>query len=223
MVIPVSFQSKKYYVLGKVANRGVFPLDRPVTVLEAIARARGLETGLVGENTFELADLKHSFLVRNGRRTPLDFEKLFHGGDMSQNIAIEPGDYLYFPGTSLSEVFILGEVTSPGPLSVGSSGSLAGALSARGGFTERAYKSKVLVVRGSLSQPETFVVDVGDVLAARAPDFKLEPKDIVYVSARPWIKAEELLDAAVQAFIQGAVTGVVSDRVGAIITSPVFD
>jgi hypothetical protein len=56
-----------------------------------------------------------------------------------------------------------------------------------------------------LNRPETFVVDASAVLAARAPDLRLQPKDIVYVSARPWIKDEELLDAAATAFVQSAV------------------
>ncbi|MBC8096741.1 MAG: hypothetical protein H7Y43_13110, partial [Akkermansiaceae bacterium] len=40
----------------------------------------------------------------------------------------------------------------------------------------------------------------------RTPDFRLEPKDIVYVSHRPFFKAEELLDMATVAFIQSVVT-----------------
>ena len=42
IVIPVAIHSKKYVVLGAVAGRGVYPFERPVTVIEAIARAGGL-------------------------------------------------------------------------------------------------------------------------------------------------------------------------------------
>jgi protein involved in polysaccharide export with SLBB domain len=79
------------------------------------------------------------------------------------------------------------------------------AIATRGGFTERAWKKKILITRGSLHRPETFVVDAPAVLSARQPDFQLQPKDIVYISARPWIKAEELLDSAASAFAQAAV------------------
>jgi len=34
---------------------------------------------------------------------PLNFERLFQAGDLSQNIAIEPGDYLYFPPARLKK------------------------------------------------------------------------------------------------------------------------
>ena len=37
-VIPVSYRSKRYYMLGAVAQKGVFALDRPITVIEAVAQ-----------------------------------------------------------------------------------------------------------------------------------------------------------------------------------------
>jgi hypothetical protein len=63
----------------------------------------------------------------------------------------------------------------------------------------------VLVVRGSINHPQTFVVNVMDVVNGRATDFRLEPKDIVYVSYRPFFRAEELLDLALTAFIQAII------------------
>jgi protein involved in polysaccharide export with SLBB domain len=102
LITPVAFRSKRYYMLGKVMTKGVYVLDRPITVLEAIARAHGLENGLIDRNVIDLADFSRSFLARGGRRYPLNFEKLFQEGDLSQNIAIEPGDYIYFPSASCS-------------------------------------------------------------------------------------------------------------------------
>ena len=148
--------------------------------------------------------MQHSFLARQGKRVPVDLEKLFQG-DLSQNAALEPDDYLFFPPTSHGEVYVLGEVRIPGAIGFGGDLTAIGAITARGGFTDRAWKKKVLVVRGSLNRPEKFVVDTAAVLSASAPDFRLQPKDIVYVSQRPWIKAEELLDAAASAFVQAAV------------------
>ena len=36
---PIAYNSKKFYVLGNVTTKGVFALDRPTTLLEALARA----------------------------------------------------------------------------------------------------------------------------------------------------------------------------------------
>jgi polysaccharide biosynthesis/export protein len=75
-------------------------------------------------------------------------------------------------------------------------------------------------VRGSLNRPETFVVNVHDIVDAKMPDFKLQPKDIIYVSSRPFIKAEELLDLAATGFIQSAVTAWTGQYIGPFITKP---
>lgn len=222
IVVPQAFASKKYYVLGKVAQKGVYTLDRPLTVIEAVARAQGLETGLYERTTVEMADLSRSFLIRNGKKQEVNLEKLFLDGDLTQNAQIEPNDYLFFAGASINEIYVLGEVMNPGPVGFLPNATLLTALTDRGGFGEQAYKGKVLVVRGSLNNPETFVIDTKKILAAEDPDFRLEPKDIVYVSKRPWIKVEQLLDEATQSFIQGFVTGWVGENIGPWFRSPVF-
>jgi len=76
ILVPQEVASKRYTILGMVQNRGVCQLDRPVTLLEAIANAGGLATGLYERNTIELADLDRSFITRNGQRLPVDFRKL---------------------------------------------------------------------------------------------------------------------------------------------------
>ena len=222
IVTPSAFRSKRYYLLGTVIDRGAYPLDRPLTIIEAIARARGIATGLLEQNTVEIADLPRAFLIRNQQRMPVDFVKLFRHGDLSQNIQIEPGDYIYFPSSVLNEVYILGSVMSPGTVGVTDQSSLVGVLTVRGGFTEKSYRQKVLVVRGSINQPETFVVNVADILRGLSPDFPLQPKDIVYISDRPWARAEELLDMAIAAFATTAVTVWTGQNIGPFITSPII-
>jgi protein involved in polysaccharide export with SLBB domain/capsular polysaccharide biosynthesis protein len=222
IIIPVSFNSKKYFILGRVANEGVFVLDRPLTIIEAVARAGGLRTGMFERNLAEMADLGRSFLVRHGQRVPIDLGRLFYAGDLAQNLALEPNDYLYFAPIMLEEIYVLGEVLAPGIVGAGPGMSLIKAISSRGGFTPRAYQKRILVVRGSLQQPETFAVDAPPILAGRTPDFRLKPRDIVFVNERPWIKVEELLDIAIQSFIEAAVTTWAGSNIDPIITSPIL-
>ena len=222
IIIPVQFTSKKYYMLGKVSQRGTYTLDRPITIVEAVARAHGLETGLSDLNTLDLADFQHSFLVRRGKRIPIDFEKLFNQGDLSQNIALEPEDYLYFPTAGIKEVYVVGEVRFPGVVPWTPDLTVIGALAARGGFTDNAYKSRVLIIRGSLNHPQPIVADTLTILDARGQDIRLETKDIIYVSGRPFLRAEQLLDLGVTAFIQSATAEWTGRHVGPIINHPVF-
>ena len=220
IVTPGAFHSKKYFVLGAVGTRGVFTFDRPVTVIEALARAGGLQTGIYGHDTVELADLGHSFLVRNGQRMPVDFERLFERGDLSQNVPLQPDDFLYFALASANEIYVLGEVSVPGVAAFLPRTSVMSVIAARGGFTTRAFRSRVLVVRGSLNNPQSFIVDTSAILSAKQPDVKLQAKDIVYISRSPWVKAEELVDTVATAFIQGFVVNTTSRKVGPWITKP---
>jgi len=205
-------------MLGKVNAKGAYPLDRPLTILEAVARAKGLETGLYQRTTVEMADLGRSFIVRGNEKLAVDFSRLFLEGDLTQNISIEPNDYIFFASTGANDIYVLGEVMAPGPLGFVSEATVLSAITDRGGYTEFAFKRRVLVVRGSLTEPETFVINTDGMLDGRLQDFRLQARDIVYVSRRPWVKAEELLDEAASAFIEGSVTTWAGLNVGPIIT-----
>jgi protein involved in polysaccharide export with SLBB domain len=206
LITPVAFRSKKYFVLGNVVAKGAYTLDRPLTVLEAIARARGFESAMVDRSVVDLVDFSRSFVARQGQRMPLNFEKLFEAGDLSQNLPVEPGDYIYIAGAKMSEVYVVGEVRLPGPATYTPSQTVVSAITSRGGFTQRAYHSRVLVVRGSLNAPDKIVVNVAEIVKGERQDFRLQPGDIIYVSHRPFAEVEDLADLATTAFIQGLIT-----------------
>lgn len=222
IITPAVVRSKRYIVLGTVVNKGVYNFDRPMTLIEAIARAGGFETGLFEQRSVELTDLSRSFLVRKGQRLPIDFEKLFQRGDLSQNIPLEPDDFLYFASAIGSDIYVLGEVGLPGVVSFAPQPTVLRVIANRGGFTQKAFRTRVLVVRGSLNRPQTFIVDTSDILAGKATDFKLEPRDIVYVSGNPWVKVADLIDLAAQAFIQSFTVTATTRNLDPIITHPLF-
>lgn len=222
VVTPFAWRSKKYYLLGTIMDRGTYYLDQPMSIIEATSRARGIATGLLEQNTVEIADLPRTFLVRQGKRVPVDFVKLFQQGDLTQNVQLEPGDYIYFPSATVNEVYVLGAVSSPGTVGVTEKASVISIITTRGGFTPKAYKQRVLVIRGSLNQPETHIVNVGAVLAAKSNDFLVQPKDIIYVADRPWARVEELLDMAIKAFVITATAEWVNMHVSPLITEPVI-
>lgn len=221
IVTPVEFRSKKFFILGKIVNKGAYTLERPLTIIEGIAQAGGLETGIFQLNTVELADLPRSFLIRNRQRVSIDFEKLFRYGDLSQNILLEPDDYIYFPSSIANEIYVLGSVKSPGAQGLAIDASVLGAVTLGGGFTERAYQQRVLVVRGGLENPQRFVVNMADILGGKSADFRLEPRDLVYVSDRPWSRVEDLADMAATAFITTMVTVWTGGSIGPLIQNPV--
>jgi len=222
IVTPVAFKSRKVFLLGKVVTKGAFTLDRPLTILEAVAEANGLETGLYELNTVELADLPRSFLVRQGKRVPVDFNQLFMRGDLSQNLLLEPDDYLYFPSAIANEIYVLGAVSQPGAQGLTSEATVLSAITLAGGYGDSAFRQRVLVVRGSIDNPKTFVINTAGILAGREKDMRLEPRDIVFVCDKPWARVEEVVDFAARAFIQAMVTTWTGENVGPLIRRPIL-
>ena len=222
VVVPAEFRSKRYTILGTVPERGVYPLDQPMTLLEVIAKAGGIETGLFEHRAVELADYSHSFMVRQRKRLSVDFEALFMRGDLAQNVAIEPGDYIFLASSVSNDYYVLGEVVRPGFQGYSNDATVITAIAKREGFTPSAYRERVLVVRGSLQKPETFVVNVNDTLKGNAPAFRIQPKDIIFVSRRPWEKAEQILDQAVVTFMESAASSWVSANVPVGIRNQIF-
>ena len=220
IITPQEVSSKRFTILGKVGRKGVFTLERPITLLEAIANAGGLESGLFDYKIVELADLDHSFVSRHGQHLPVDFRRLLHEGDMKFNLEIEPEDFIYVASNITNDFYVLGAVGSPGIQGLTEDASVVSAITRRGGFGERAWNSRVLVIRGSFAKPKTFIIDVQRVLAAKDKDFKLEPKDIVYVADRPWLLAEDVLKDALQAFASSAATNWISQHLKPIVNPP---
>ncbi|MGE9297334.1 MAG: polysaccharide biosynthesis/export family protein, partial [Puniceicoccales bacterium] len=114
IITPEEVGSKRYSIMGKVMKRGVFTLDRPLTLVEAVARAGGVQVGLFEQNTIELADMERSFVVRGNQQLDVDFQKLFLEGDMSQNVGIEPNDYIYIASNVTNQYYVFGAVGQPG-------------------------------------------------------------------------------------------------------------
>jgi len=220
IITPQELVSKRYVILGKVIDNGVFALDRPISLLEAIARSRGIETGLFEQQTVEIADMERSFIIRHGQRLGVDFARLYYEGDLSQNVQLEPGDYIYLASNLANEYYVLGSVNRPGPQGFTHRASVVSAIARREGFTAGAWQDRVLVVRGSLDSPQTFVVNVRAIVTGQEPDFPLEPGDIVYVNDRPWYRVEQILDRAISGFIESATSTWVRTNVPDAIRTP---
>lgn len=94
-----SFKGQKIFVLGEVHRPGVYQIDPPTTVLEAISNAGGFN--LDGKSSSVL-------LIRGGPEKPevktLDLKKTLEKGKVSQNILLQTGDVVYVPRTFIAQV-----------------------------------------------------------------------------------------------------------------------
>ena len=162
------------------------------------AGTREVSGGPLGEG---LADLKHSFIVRNGQLLPVDFEGLLTRGDLSQNIYLQPDDFIFFAPAYSREVYVLGAVVQPRPVTYNDGLTLAGAISGAYGTIRDAYLDHVVVVRGSVSQPQVAVVDFKAISHGRAPDVALQANDIIYVPFSPYRYLRKYAEIALNTFV----------------------
>jgi len=199
-IILRNVSSQRIWVMGRVNTPGLYPLAGPTTVLEAIARAGGLFASRFSGTTEELADLRHSFVVRNGEYVPVDFLKLLRNGDLSQNIYLKGGDYVYLPSVLNSEVYVMGAVYSPRAVGFMDQVTLLSAISAAKGLLPGAYAQRAVIVRGSLVEPSVATVNVNRIMMGKDPDVALEPRDIVWIPNSPWDRVETYAKMAMNTF-----------------------
>lgn len=187
-------------MLGGVAAPGVYPLGTPMTLLEAVALAGGVPPGGTGAD--DGADYQKSFVLRNGKRLPVDFERLLNRGDLSQNIYLEPDDFVFVAPASQASVYVLGAVAGPTALPYTRVLTLARALITCGGVVEYARQHRVVIVRGSLSEPHIAEVDYKHIVTGEARDVPLQPGDIVYVPFVAYKFAAELAEQLLDQFVR---------------------
>ncbi|MBK8478041.1 MAG: SLBB domain-containing protein [Opitutaceae bacterium] len=190
--------SQRVWVLGRVNNPGIYTLTGPTTLLDAVAQAGGLASSAPfaslaaslginppAGNSSEAADLSRSFIVREGRMLPVDFQQLLHEGALSQNIYLQPDDFIFLPSARASQVHILGAVMQPHSEKMHGALTVVQAIALSGGTEPKACLSNVAILRGSLAHPQIAVVAVDAILQGRTPDVRLEPGDIVFVPYAP--------------------------------------
>jgi len=85
-------RSKKIYLVGKVASPGEYPLQKDMTILQAISRAGGLD---------RWADTSDIRLIRKIKGTEktyqVDYDAIISGEDLSQNVLLQPDDTIFVP------------------------------------------------------------------------------------------------------------------------------
>jgi len=190
--------SQRFWMLGRVGSPGLYTLTGPTTLLDALAQAGGLSSSsplasLAASMSVSVpeaggpegADLSRSFLIRQGHFLPVDFQRLLRDGDLSQNIYLQPDDFIFLPSVRTPQIHILGAVVRPQSERMSGSLTVVQAIAQAGGPVLEASLSNVAILRGSLAQPQVAIIAVDAVLHGKAPDVRLEAGDIVFVPYSP--------------------------------------
>lgn len=185
VTVQVTFPSSiRYYFIGQFTQPGMKTSDRPLRLLEALALGGGI--------MLDRASLRGAYIARGRKRLPVNFRRLLHEGDLSQNVMLRTGDVVLIPDNTTEQAFVFAGVTvgasrvSPVPFLHGQL-TIVQALAASGfTFEDRALGRlrKVRVIRGEGDRGEIFVVNVSSILKGEAAQFPLAPGDVVYVPTR---------------------------------------
>ncbi len=169
-VIITKYNSRKISVLGEVRTPGLLRVSSDITLLEAISRSGGLT---------EDADLQGSLLIRDGHIQPVNFEKLFKQGDLSQDVLLRPSDAILIPNLKDKRVLVLGQVNKPVVLPLTPGITLLESISRSGGLTEDADLQGALLIRDGQIQPVNFekLIKQGDF----SQNLPLKPNDTVLI------------------------------------------
>ena len=133
------FRSRKAVVRGNVRNPGIIELSGPTTFLELVSKAGGFD-----KDAGDTATIKR----RVGDKDTviaINLGSLIKGGDLGQNIQINDEDTVYVSGAG--KCYVTGEVDTPGTYPCGEGTTVLKIVALARGFTGKAAKSSVSIVR----------------------------------------------------------------------------
>ena len=173
-VIVSQINSPRVFIQGEVARPGTYVLRRKSTLLELFSDVGG---------PTEEADLHGAWLLRDNRKLDIDFYKLLKEGDVSQNVLLLPGDYIFLPDNFAKRVTVLGEVTTPQVINFREGLTVLDAILSAGGGTKYADFDDTVVVRKDGTKTRKIAVDMEAVIEDNdlEKNFPLMPGDTVIV------------------------------------------
>jgi polysaccharide export outer membrane protein len=171
---------QKVAIIGAVARPGMYELVGPTTLLLAIAQAGGLTAQAMNE----------LFVYRHGKdgkqtRIVVKLEDLMINGNQDLNIELQPKDVVNIPIDQMQNVFVYGEVRTPGAVPYLSSKriTLLQAIAQAGGTTEWAKKSGVIIKRKDKKTGKEMKIPINlkRMISGKIADIVLEEGDVVIV------------------------------------------
>ena len=139
LYIPKAFTITNIYIAGEVNSPGLYSLEGKVDILKAISACKGVT---------EKANLKDALITKLDNKTiPVDLEKLFLQNDLTQNYLLESGDSLFVPLSLENNIYVLGEVKSPGLYPIKDECTVVKAITLAGGYTSNARLKSCVVIR----------------------------------------------------------------------------
>lgn len=177
-VVVKEFQSDAVSIFGEVEKPGKIPVVRNMTLLQAITAAGG-PTSSAGQT------IKVLRVASNGLTSQLELNlQQLLDGSPDVNIPLEADDVISVPHDPEISIYLLGEVMNPAAVRFKQSqrATLLKAIAEAGGFTDRANRSRIEIIReDGAGEDVRMTVDVDRMMKGDQPDVRLQNGDRIYV------------------------------------------
>lgn len=125
-------------ITGEINDPGSYKINRPITLLHIISKAKGVT---------DKADMKRSFILRDGKKLDIDMYALVKKDDFSQNIWLRPNDLIVIRDNFKSRINIIGEIANPQVIDFREGMTVLDSVLLSGGLTEIAKPQDAKVYR----------------------------------------------------------------------------
>ena len=176
-VFVLEINSINISIAGEVNLPGTYKVNRPITLLHLFS----LSQGFTGK-----ADLKNSFMLRNGKKLDINFYTLVKRGDISQNVWLQPNDLIFIKDNFENRINVIGEVTAPQVITFQEGMTVLDAILIAKGLTDVAKPKGTKVYRrghNPKSDIQKIPVSLDEVIfeGDLSKNILLKPGDIIHV------------------------------------------
>jgi len=178
-------------VLGEVQKPGIYPLMGRRTLFDAISAAGGTTPRAGNTVTITRRDVP-----KTPETVPLTYGP--SGSQPGNNIQVMPGDTVVISKAGI--VYVVGDVAKPGGFVMENAEmTVLQAIAMAQGTNRDAALDRATLIRKASNQPQETPIPLKQILAAKAPDLRLQPDDIVFVpTSAGKTAARKSLEAIVQ-------------------------
>ncbi|MCA9483971.1 MAG: polysaccharide biosynthesis/export family protein [Nitrospina sp.] len=177
-VVVMAINSINISVAGEVKAPGTYKINRPVTLMHMFSVVQGFT---------QQADLRKSYILRDGKKLNVDINALIKDDDFSQNIWLKPNDIIFIHDNFESRVNITGEVKAPQVITYQEGMTIMDAVLLSGGLTDiaKANATQIYRKKGDRSEQniEKINVELDKVIfdGDLSKNTVLQPGDIIFV------------------------------------------
>ncbi len=169
-VFIAEYRSKKVTALGEFNKPGVIELRGNSTLMEVVSNAGGI-TANAGDTLLIKRRVRKENGASEERTITIDLDRLLEKGDAGGAELVRDGDSIYVPRATF--VFVSGEVKTPGSYKITKGLTVLRAITLAGGFTQRADRGDVSIVRKTGSGERTLEANM---------ETPVMPDDVVVVA-----------------------------------------